>query len=50
MKINNYIPSLQTKLVVPGAVPHVTIYTRLEGPDSLCTINDVIRIEHELEG
>uniref|UniRef100_A0A1A9UVJ1 HTH OST-type domain-containing protein n=1 Tax=Glossina austeni TaxID=7395 RepID=A0A1A9UVJ1_GLOAU len=38
------------KLAVPGATPMVTIYTRLEASGTLCTVNDAIRIEHELEG
>ncbi|KAI8119984.1 Tudor domain-containing protein 7 [Lucilia cuprina] len=53
-RIRGLLPSdceALVRLSVPGSTPPlVTIYTRLEGPGTLCTINDVIRIEHELEG
>lgn len=51
MTFNNFLLMClaQVKLSVPGKIPLVTIYTRLEGLGTLCTINDVIGIEHELE-
>lgn len=42
--------SFKVRLSATGSIPLVTIYIRLERPSTLCTINDVICIEHELEG
>uniref|UniRef100_A0A1A9X2S4 Uncharacterized protein n=1 Tax=Glossina brevipalpis TaxID=37001 RepID=A0A1A9X2S4_9MUSC len=40
---------INVKLAVPGTLPMVTICTRLEASGTLCTVNDAIRIKHELE-
>lgn len=38
----------QVKLIRVDKVPMVKIYIRLENSGALCTINDTIIVEHEL--
>lgn len=41
---------LQAKVAAHGLVPQVVIYTRFDTKELLVNVNEVIRIEYELEG